>query len=372
MVSFFFFQKKMTSGNESLGVKDGLLVYDYEGQASPAGSVGCCSLLESDNDLQFLDDLGPKFKTLAEVCGGKKIATEVKPVFTPPPSASINTQSSVSSLMTAQQLPPPSKLQPTIAETGQTVVRETSERTEMVKESKATVREGMTTVKVNQGMANHGQMLLLQQQQPVYYTTAPVVQSMQYVVQPQIQNTMLLAEAPSTNLQGMVLVNGTQTGSSQGMVVQGQTVMSSGQARGPGMVLVESGSVQGGGANLIYTGNLSGSQTMMVVEGKVPAGSMKVLKGSQTCLVQGGTLQPAGLSGSQRVLVVGETTSSGGQLVQEAGGQSQKSDVTGSQRVLSSKGSTSTGLQSSMEGYSTTTVSSTPTYRKVQETTYIN
>ncbi|KAM3876234.1 desmoglein-2.1-like [Diretmus argenteus] len=48
--------------------KESLLVYDYEGQGSSAGSIGCCSLLESYSDLQFLNDLGPKFKTLAEIC----------------------------------------------------------------------------------------------------------------------------------------------------------------------------------------------------------------------------------------------------------------------------------------------------------------
>lgn len=353
-------------------MKDGLLVYDYEGRGSPAGSVGCCSLLESDNDLQFLDDLGPKFKTLAEVCGGK-ITTEVKPPVSPLPSASINTQTSVSSVMTAQQLPPLPKLQPTVP---QTVVRETSERSQIVKESTATMKEGMTTVKegrttVKGGVANPGQMLVLQpQQQPVYYTTTPVLQPMQYVVQPQVQNTVLLTEAPATNLQGLVLVNGTQTAPAQGMVVQGQTVMSSGQAQGPNMVLVERSGVQGGGTNLIRTGNLSGSQTMMVVGGKVPVGSVKALNGSQTRLVQGGTLQSGGLSGSQRVLVVGGQTSNGGQLVQQAGGLSQRSGLSSAQKVLYSTGSTSTGSQSNIVGSSATTVSTSPTYQKVvvQET----
>lgn len=367
-----YYTQKASSQNENLGVKDSLLVYDFEGQGSSAGSVGCCSLQESDDSLQFLDDLGPKFKTLAEVCGGKKIPTEVKQVLTPLPSTSINTQTSVSNLMTAQQLPPPPKLQPTVPRTEQTVVREASESSHMVKESTATLREGMTTVK--QGMANQGQMLLLQQQQPVYYTTTPVLQPMHYVVQPQVQNTMLLAEAPANNMQGMVLVNGTQTGPVQGMVVHGQTVMSSGQAQGPGMVLVERSGVQGGGANLIHAGNLSGSQTMMVMEGKVPAGSMQVLTGSQTRLVQGGTLQPGMLSGSQRTMVVGGPTSSGGQLVQEAGAVSQKSTVFGSQRVLYSQNSTSSGSQSGVVDSSATTVSTTPTYRKVvvQETREIH
>ncbi|TNN68274.1 Desmoglein-2 [Liparis tanakae] len=49
-------------------VKDVFLEYEFEGQGSSAGSVGCCSLLGSDNDLQFLNDLGSKFKTLAQIC----------------------------------------------------------------------------------------------------------------------------------------------------------------------------------------------------------------------------------------------------------------------------------------------------------------
>lgn len=56
--------------------KDGLLVFDYEGQDSPTGSVGCCSLHENDDDLTFLNDLGPKFKTLAEICQGSALITE--------------------------------------------------------------------------------------------------------------------------------------------------------------------------------------------------------------------------------------------------------------------------------------------------------
>ncbi len=48
------------------------MVYDYEGKGSPVGSVGCCSILEDNNDLEFLNNLGPKFTTLAdEICGGR-------------------------------------------------------------------------------------------------------------------------------------------------------------------------------------------------------------------------------------------------------------------------------------------------------------
>ncbi|KAK5869346.1 hypothetical protein PBY51_024071 [Eleginops maclovinus] len=373
-----YYSQKVTSEDETLGGKDTLLVYEYEGQGSLAGSVGCCSLLESENDLQFINDLGMKFKTLAEVCGGKKIESDVKPAFTHQPSASIHTHISASSVKTAQQ---PAPLPNLHQSTSQTVIRDTSESSQVVKKSTATVMEGMTTVStgmtqvstgmttVNEGMVNTGQMFMLQPQ-PVYYTTTTTPVQMQYVLQPQVQNTVLLAEAPASNLQSMVLLNGSQTGS---MGIQGQMVISSGQAQDQHMVLVEKSRVHGRGGNLIHTGNLSGSKTMMVVEGKVPKGTIKGLKGSQTHLMQGGTLQSGGLSGSQRVVVVGGQ-SNRGQLVQEAQGLSQKQDISGSQRVIYSEGSTSAGSQSSVVTSSTTTENKTPTYRKVvvQETREIH
>ncbi|TNN61086.1 Desmocollin-3 [Liparis tanakae] len=43
--------------------------YGFEGVGSAAGSVGCCSDFGDDDDnLDFLSTLGPKFKTLGEVC----------------------------------------------------------------------------------------------------------------------------------------------------------------------------------------------------------------------------------------------------------------------------------------------------------------
>ncbi|XP_066533657.1 desmocollin 2-like protein [Hoplias malabaricus] len=51
---------------------DLLRVYGYEGVGSPAGSVGCCSVLSEQDTLDFLDSLGPKFRTLADVCTSKQ------------------------------------------------------------------------------------------------------------------------------------------------------------------------------------------------------------------------------------------------------------------------------------------------------------
>ena len=355
----------MTGGNDNAGVKDGLLGYDYEGEGSSVGSVGCCSLLESDDNLEFLDDLGLKFRTLAEICGGKKISNDM---FTPLPSASVSSaQISESKLVTADQMFQPPMMQPTIPKEEQTIIHEIAEYSQMMKERMAPVRE--VTTSANTEMGNQSQMFLLQQQQqPVYYTTTtPVLQPVHYVVQPQLQNAMLLAEAPATNLQDMVMMKTIETGPTQGIIVQGQTIMPIGQSQGPGTVLVESSGIQGHCANLIQAGNMSGSQSIVVVDGKVPAGSVRMLSGFETGLIQGGTLQSRELSGSQKVLMVGGSASSRGQQLQETKGLLQKSDVSSCQSVVSSNGGLSTRSQNST---SSTTVSKAPTICKVvaQET----
>ncbi|KAM5222309.1 desmocollin-2-like [Ctenodactylus gundi] len=49
--------------------QDYVLSYNYEGRGSAAGSVGCCSeQQEEEEGLEFLNHLEPKFRTLAETC----------------------------------------------------------------------------------------------------------------------------------------------------------------------------------------------------------------------------------------------------------------------------------------------------------------
>ncbi|XP_048386110.1 cadherin-4-like [Stegostoma tigrinum] len=53
--------------------RDCLLVYTHEGDGSPVGSIDSCSFIEDEPQFKdsYLDDLGPKFKTLADICVSK-------------------------------------------------------------------------------------------------------------------------------------------------------------------------------------------------------------------------------------------------------------------------------------------------------------
>ncbi|XP_003474066.2 desmocollin-3 isoform X1 [Cavia porcellus] len=53
---------------EHMPLQDYVLPYSYEGRGSPAGSVGCCSEKQEEDGLDFLNNLEPKFLTLAEAC----------------------------------------------------------------------------------------------------------------------------------------------------------------------------------------------------------------------------------------------------------------------------------------------------------------
>ncbi|NXV75690.1 DSG1 protein, partial [Atlantisia rogersi] len=100
----YFSEKAFVYADEDEGrpANDCLLIYDHEGVGTPVGSVGCCSFIGEDTDETYLDTLGPKFRTLAEICLGKEI--EPFPDVNPPwPCVNINFPNPESDL----NLPPP-------------------------------------------------------------------------------------------------------------------------------------------------------------------------------------------------------------------------------------------------------------------------
>lgn len=58
----------LATGEEGRYADDILHTYGFEGEGSVTGSVDCCSDQGPHDNMDFLNTLGPKFKTLAAVC----------------------------------------------------------------------------------------------------------------------------------------------------------------------------------------------------------------------------------------------------------------------------------------------------------------
>lgn len=212
-------------------VKDGLLEFHFDSQGSSAGSVSSCSLLDSQDDLHFLDDIGMKFKTLAEICSPPE-----KPLpFT--------TTLSEETLTRHDQTVQP-QLEPVVETIQIDGRKETVILKSLISESSVnnlstsptSMKFPHTKTSTIKHSCNDSQMAallpqsqtVLLQQQPVYYSTSTVLQPVPYVVQPQLQNMVLLAdEAPRADFPGVFVVHDSENppgpvkGSACGIVIKG-------------------------------------------------------------------------------------------------------------------------------------------------------
>lgn len=243
-------------------VNDVLLGYSFEGQGSPPGSVGCCSILESEDDLQFLNNLGPKFKTLAEICAPSMPSAlvqhevvENRSLAPPAPAASMT--SKVATVVSAAANLVEPVLKPKREQS--VVTKHTDVKMETINVSKTSVSaapQPAVTPHSQITAVNHSANIvqtatlprpaqtLVVQQSPVYYTTSAVLQPMQYVVQPQIQSTVLLADGTNAdNLHGLYVIGGPQNPQSSGIVMTAPQSAPSGlvvpstQAPPPGVLI---------------------------------------------------------------------------------------------------------------------------------------
>ncbi|XP_026169693.1 desmoglein-2-like [Mastacembelus armatus] len=245
-----YYSSKSGHAAQQSQVKDGFLVYDYEGHGSPVGSVGCCSLLENDNDLAFLNDLGPKFKTLAEICQGSTLVTEsldagisVSPVR---PSTHTHVHTHTETLSDRDRVNINTLNTPNVVAGSSTIIKE-----EQITER----MQGTPTVPkvhVQDKMVIPSQTLLIQQP-TMYYAATPM-----YVVEPKPQ-VVLVAGGTQQSVSQVG-----QVGVSQGLVQVG------GLPGSQGVVLVDRqvgiGGIPGQVAQGLPQGTISRSRQVLVVE----------------------------------------------------------------------------------------------------------
>ncbi|XP_008298599.1 desmoglein-2-like [Stegastes partitus] len=290
-----YFSSKSNHAAQQSYEKDALLIYDYEGQESPAGSVGCCSLLENDDDLSFLNDLGPKFKTLASICQGSTLVSEsvdarvsippVRPVSPFRPSTSTHThvhthsetirdRDHINTVNTSNTS--------NVASGSSTIIRE--ERTTERAQGSATIPR----VHIQDNVVIPSQTLLVQQP-AMYYATTPM-----YVVESKPQ-VMLVAGGAQQAVAPVA-----QVGMSHGLVQVG------GLQGSQGVVLVDRqvgvGGAAGQGAQGLTKGTLSRSRQVLVVENRSTAGAeheadlaQGIIQTGQSSTEQGYELRGQGL-----------------------------------------------------------------------------
>jgi len=323
-----YLQKANHAAQQSLQ-QDVLQAFAYEGQESPTGSVGCCSLLDDDNDLEFLDDLGPKFKTLAEICRGSTLASVDVGLSVPPPprprpvspvwpSTSTNTHTpthtesvrerdrvNINTLSTHNALNTLSTHDTLSVVAGTSAVVQGS----LVQGGTATIPR----MQIPENLVIPSQTMLIQQP-TMYYTNTPM-----YIVDPSPQMVLVTAGAqqsvgqmgPVGLGQGLLQTGGLH-GSQQGMVlvqrqvgVGGQpgyiTTNAAGQAIAQGsqqtvvetteQVTVTQGVSQGGLAG----GSRFGQQVVLLDNGSASAGAGGNRGLVQTVLLEGQSLAEGGL-----------------------------------------------------------------------------
>lgn len=273
-----------------------LLMYEFEGQGSCAGSLSSASLIDSNDDLEFLNDLGPKFTTLAEICGGTKITTSSTSFSAPPPSIpkpiverTGALETNIGSTVNVPAWPAHMEENVMVTNSRVSVVADRKPAQTLIDVKPAQtlidVKPAQTLIDMKPAQTLIGiqpAQTLMVQQQPLYY-----------VVEPQVSNTMLVTERPTVGLgQGMYVLNGAPV--AERVLVQGAVPAQGTLGRGERVMLLETGggSTQALNTGLLQSANLSGSQLLLME------------RGTQGRQVLQGTLQRGGIAGSQGLMVV--------------------------------------------------------------------
>ncbi|XP_053486124.1 desmoglein-2-like protein [Ictalurus furcatus] len=166
-----------------------VLVSNYETCHSVTGSLeDICSHLHEDNNLDFLDGLGPQFKRLAEICCGSAIKLEVSSTPMPPKTVSSSSQLGVKV---------------------ESAVGGVHSEAASVSASSSSSTNQITTTDYGENISSEGAtstttvgQTLFIQQPTVYLSSTPM-----YVVEQHHQPTLFLASAPTLPSLGLQQAN---------------------------------------------------------------------------------------------------------------------------------------------------------------------
>ncbi|XP_041102023.1 desmoglein-2-like [Polyodon spathula] len=225
--------------------KDAMLVYDYEGQGTPVGSIGSCSFIEEDLDQSFLNELGPKFKTLAEICRGTEMTSGVS--VEQPGVAVQHTTVSTNPVITNNCVVTNKTVEVT-SPVPAPQVQKNVVVTENVSPPQPTVYLQKNVVVSDPGFV----------QQPVYYATNPIIQTTRYIVEPQIQRNVVIERSSVPGLQGHLLMSDVPS-TQNVMVTQKRLVHGSGNQGGM-MVGLDQGTLR--------TSEIPNSQHVLLLENR--------------------------------------------------------------------------------------------------------
>ncbi|XP_050959070.1 desmoglein-2 [Labeo rohita] len=181
-----YYAQKASHVAKKQDMGDCLIVYEYEDrEPSKESFEDICGLIQEDNDLAFLDDLDMRFKTLAEICIGSKIETEISttvPVTSKPVLSTTHKDVSAQSTVSHSQ-------------------SQEKTSTSIIQTAGAQQSSSMssTGVYVQEKVMVPNQTLLVQQP-AMYYTSATPV----YVME--AQPTLMMTPSPVLGLQENLIV----------------------------------------------------------------------------------------------------------------------------------------------------------------------
>ncbi|XP_039610597.1 desmoglein-2-like [Polypterus senegalus] len=316
-----------------------------EDKASVISAVDICRDIDESLDNNFLNNLGPKFKTLAGICTVndtseatyKDLAVSVEQssmVSLPAkPSGGLMSNQKISTVHVKSQVPPP------IVQQDVSITEKYSTTTSKSAVSQSTVSQSaLSQSALSQSAVNLQKNVLVSDTsssyvpQTMYYATTPVIQATRYIVEPQIQPNVLIADrgqAIVTGLHGPVRV--AESLLTQNVLLTDKRVITTPVIQS-GVVGIDSGTlhmseipvaqnlvlvdrygnrIQGGVAGLeqgtLRLGEIQGSKNVLITEQKVLTGASVQSNGIG---LDQSTLHMSAVPSSQNVLRVEKRTES--------------------------------------------------------------